>query len=102
MRLGHGEAARDGDPAVVSWTDGARNGSGVTQQFSTTEPSSSLRRTTTVTHDEAAVLAPLANCVAAPGAATTQRSAYETHAFIKIEPDLTSVDLLLVCRRRNI
>src|SRR5437870_4515174 len=40
LQSGRGEAARDGDPAVVAWTDR----SGVIQQSSTSAPSRSLSR----------------------------------------------------------
>src|SRR3954469_13056453 len=37
-----GEAARDGDPGVVAWADGARDGSDVTPQSSTPSPAPAM------------------------------------------------------------
>src|SRR5947207_7689447 len=51
LQFGRGEAAREGDPAVLSWTDGARNGSGVTQQSSTPVRSSSLDHVASTTSE---------------------------------------------------
>jgi hypothetical protein len=101
LQLGRGEAARDGDPAVVSWADGARNGSGVTLQSSATVPSPSLVRHPTATSNAPEVLAPAGNWIVAPSIAITERSARVRHVR-KAEPFQLSADLLLVCRRRNI
>jgi len=68
LRFERGEAARDGDPAVVAWADGARNGSGVTQQSGTTAPSRSFRRSVTVPGDGLSFVAPAAIRVATPHA----------------------------------
>jgi len=100
-QLGRGEAARDGDPAVLAWTDGERNGSGVMQQTSTTVPSSSLGSRTTVTGSAPIVLAPAASSVAAPTITSTLLTARRTHTR-DTRPIPISVDLLLVCSRWNI
>jgi hypothetical protein len=101
LQLGRGEAAREGDPAVVSWTEGARNGSGLSQQSSPAVPLSSLGGLTTVAADVSAVLSPAEDRVAAPAIASTRRSSPHNRAT-NAEPVPLSVDLLLVCRRRNI
>jgi hypothetical protein len=100
LQFGRGEAARDGDPAVLAWADGARNGSGVTQQSSTTVPSPTLGRVITEPNDVPPVLAPT--------------MALRCHTFgcpvflqdegnrVNRRCDRISVDLLLACRRRNI
>jgi hypothetical protein len=101
LQFGRGEAARDGDAAVISWADGDRNGSVVTQRSSTTVPSPSLGSRTTVTSYAPMVLAPAAHSVAAPSivrARLTARGRLARNA----EPIPLSLDLLLVCRRRNI
>ena len=102
LQFGRGEAARDGDPAVLCWTDGARNGAGITQQSSTHLPSPSFGCLATVTSDAAAVLAPAGNCVVgAPSIAETLLVVRAKQAP-KAELLPVSADLLLVCRRRNI
>ncbi len=102
VQFGRGEAARDGDPAVLSWTDGARNGSGVTRTSSRPVPSSSLGWIASVTANAApAVLAPAGKWVGSPSSASTQRSVtYRSEP--KSDPLPRSVDLLLVCSRWNI
>jgi len=100
-QLGRGEAARDGDPAVLAWTDGERNGSGVMQRTSTTVPSSSLGSRTTVPGSAPIVLAPAASSVAAPTITSTLLIARRTHTR-DTKPIPISVDLLLVCSRWNI
>jgi hypothetical protein len=101
LQIGKGEAARDGDPAVLSWTDGERNGSGMTQRTSVTVPSSSLEARTTDTDGAPSVLVPAASPIAAPSITTTLLTARRTHAR-GAEPIPISVDLLLVCSRWNI
>jgi hypothetical protein len=101
LQVGRGEAARDGDPAVLSWTDGARNGSGVTQQSSIPAPSRSLGSNTTSTIDASPVLAPAGNWVVTPPIVSTEQSARVAHAR-KAESTPILADLLLVCSRRNI
>ncbi|MEA2572659.1 MAG: hypothetical protein QOI24_4660 [Acidobacteriota bacterium] len=101
LQLRRGEAARDGDPDVLSWADGARSGFGVTQQSSATKRSTSIDLATTIATDSDPVLAPAVNEVAAPAIAQTQRTSNSVRAR-KTEPLPISVDLLLVCRRRNI
>lgn len=102
LQVGRGEAAREGDPAVLAWTDGARNGSGITQRSSTTVPSHAFRSLATETSDAPVVSAPAGKSLGAPASiANTRRSARVRHAG-KAEPLPISVDLLLVCSRRNI
>jgi hypothetical protein len=96
-----GEAAREGDPAVLSWTDGERNGSGITQRSSTTVPAPALAGHTLVTREEWAEVAPPGNRVASLSTIDTllpARAKLAHHAESLPLP----FDLLLVCRRRNI
>src|SRR5438046_1448123 len=51
LEFGRGEAARDGDPAVLSWTEGTRNGSSVTQQSAAPVRSTSFDRVETATSE---------------------------------------------------
>jgi hypothetical protein len=99
---GRAEAARDGDPAVLAWTDGARNGSGLSQQSSAPASSTALASSIVATHADVPLLVPAANVLAAPASISTSLgSARIPHARAS-EPLATSVDLLLVCSRWNI
>lgn len=97
-----GEAAREGDPEVLAWAEGERDGSGITQRSSTTTPaSSSLGSITTVAPDAPAVLAPAGASVDAPSLANVRIAVPGRHTR-RAEPPPLFADLLLVCRRRNI
>jgi hypothetical protein len=102
LQFGRGEAARDGDPEVLAWAEGARNGAGVTQQTSTAVPSPSLSRPAAATSDPPDVLAPAQTSFDAPSIAGAQPSARYKHANKAIEQLAIPADLLLICRRRNI
>ena len=101
LQLGRGEAARDGDPAVLSWADGSRNGADVRQYSSAPVRSQSLRRLTIVADDAPPGIAPAVNWIAAPSTSRARRIA-RVRQLRDDEPAPSSVDLLLVCRRRNI
>jgi len=101
LRFERGEAAREGDPGVVGWADGARDGSGVTQQSASGVPAPSFERLTILTSEEPAEVPAGEETVEAPAVAAARCVANNTHAR-KAEPLPVSVDLLLVCRRRNI
>jgi len=101
LQLGKGESARDGDPAVLSWADGERNGSGVTQRTPATVPSNSLETRTTNTASAPIVLVPAASPIAAPSITATLLAARRSHAH-ETKPIPIAVDLLLVCSRWNI
>ena len=97
-----GEAAREGDPAVLAWADGDRDGSGITQQSAPSElPLSVCEHRTTVTNEEGSATEPPARRIAAPEIAGT-RSYARVSLTRKADSIPRSVDLLLVCRRRNI
>ncbi len=98
----HGEAAREGDPDVLAWAEGARNGSGITQQSSaTSRPISSLGTITTGETDAPPVLMPAGASVDAPSLASVRHAIPGREAQKAALPPL-STDLLLVCMRRNI
>jgi hypothetical protein len=98
---GRAEAARDGDPAVLAWADGARDGSGITQQSSIPVPRRSVESQITSTVDASPVLAPAGDCIIAPPIQTVAQPVRVTHAR-KITPAPITADLLLVCSRWNI
>jgi hypothetical protein len=97
-----GEAAREGDPAVLAWADGARNGSGITQHSSPCPlPPSLHKHTTTIASEKWPAVAPPLNRIEAPSIARTRPSA-RVRVARKAESIPLSVDLLLICRRRNV
>src|SRR3954451_6879052 len=61
-----GEAARDGDPSVVAWADGARDGSDVTPQSSSPSPSPTVDDSSIVVTATSPIVAPGANLLIAP------------------------------------
>ena len=101
LQFGRGEAAREGDPAVLAWTSGERNGSGITQQSSTTVPSQSFGRVTTDTSEATLILAPAIHSTTAASIASTRFALRDKHAH-NTGPRPVSVDLLLVCSRWNV
>ena len=101
LEFERGEAAREGDPAVLSWTDGARDGSGIRQQSSTTEPPPSLGQHPKITCTESVEINPEESSVSSLTIVTAEPSV-RTKLTPKAESIPISVDLLLVCRRRNI
>jgi hypothetical protein len=99
---GRGEAARDGDPAVLAWTDGDRNGSGATRQSSTPASSAALSSSIDARLGDVPVLVPSANIFAAPESTPTSLIPARISHVRASTPLATSVDLLLVCSRWNI
>ena len=102
ISFGRGEAAREGDPTVLSWTDGARNGAGLTSRSSAPLPLHSLEPHATELADASpAVVAYASDSIATPSEKRAQPSPNQRHAAA-CEPLPHAVDLLLVCSRRNI
>jgi len=97
----HGEAAREGDPEVLFWTEGARDGSGVTQEIAPVAAHQELDRHPTVRNDESAEGSPEDDPVGSLTVARTQPASGGGIPY-KLASPAISVDLLLVCRRRNI
>lgn len=101
VRFGRAEAAREGDPTVIAWADGSRNGDSVTQQSSPAIPAPSLERPTNIARESNAFVAPASN----PASVASFESAPLAHRH---KHSITSdrlpipVDLLLVCSRRNV
>jgi hypothetical protein len=97
-----GEAARDGDPGVVGWSDGARNGSAITWHSATPGSAPTIYGRTTVPETQPAEReAPGSRAVDRPSTARAQKAARNRHAR-RPDPLPIADDLLLVCRRRNI
>ena len=99
VQFDRGESARDGDPAVMAWTEGARNGSAVTQHASTTLPSPSLIAVPTVTPDSPPVIT----------TASLRGQAYSFLLFLRSvekaanrRSRLIEADVLLTSCRRNV
>jgi len=102
LTSGQGEAARDGDPAVVGWTSGARNGVAVAQHAALpkSHPYFAWRMSGAI--DASPVLLPTAAArLAALVPVSTQPSDRVPHARA-LESLPKAIDLLLFCRRRNI
>ena len=99
---GRGEAARDGDPAVVGWTSGARNGAAVAQhaalpashRYFAGRISSAIDATPLLLPTAAARLAALIAIRIQPSDRVPDARALESLP--------KAIDLLLFCRRRNI
>jgi hypothetical protein len=101
-RFGRGEAAREGDRPVLFWTEGAREGDGLTQQSAPpATPAPALHPAVKVRVEEIAELAPEAGRIAAPPAVETPRTPTPSYGRER-EPLPPVADLLLACRRRNI
>jgi len=101
LQLGRGEEAREGDPAVLSWTDGARDGSEVRQQASAAIPVPAMGGIAAEASHAWPLLPPAASRVGVPSIHGTRQAAQRTRAAIAVFLP-SSLDLLLVCRRRNI
>jgi len=98
---GKPETARDGDPVVLTWADGARDGSGVTQQSSVPVPRRSVESQIASTIDTSPVLAPAGDCVIAPPIERVAQLVRVSHVR-NAAPVPIRADLLLVCSRWNI
>jgi len=101
VRFGRAEAARDGDPTVIAWTDGSRNGDSVTQQSSPAVPSPSFERPANVTRESAPLVAPALNSIFVASVESGPLTHRTKHAS-NSERLPIPVDLLLVCSRRNV
>lgn len=101
MAAGRGEAARDGDPAVIAWTSGARNGAAVTQHAALPSSHPKVTRRAGSAIDASPVLPTAAARIAALIALRTEPSDRAPHAR-GVESLPKAIDLLLVCRRRNV
>ncbi len=99
--LERGEAAREGDPAVLSWTDGARDGSGVTQQAAPIAPLPSNHWRPVVQLEELAAVESDEDFAGTPLLTSSHGSA-RVPAARRAESLPIAADLLLICRRRNI
>jgi len=97
-----GEAARDGDPAVIAWVDGARDGSDVTRQASTPIPYPTFDDSTIVVTETLLAVQPSSDLLFTPIPASRSRFVARPAHLQKAEPLPAVVDLLLACRRRNI
>jgi hypothetical protein len=102
LESGRGEAAREGDPVVLAWVDGARDGSDVTPQSSTPAPSSTIDDSTIIVTATFAMVPPGVNLLFTPVPRSRCRFTTRATHIRNAVPPATPVDLLLVCSRRNI
>jgi len=101
VRFGRGEAAREGDAPVVAWADGARNGAGVTQQYAQSSHPRALVPRATIVRETASAIVPAANLIETPSILSSLDIGRDKHAR-QTDSFVPAVDLLLVCRRRNV
>jgi hypothetical protein len=101
LQFGRGEAARDGDPAVLAWAEGTRRASGVTQQASPSAAAPALVARMRLAGQVPAVLLHACDPLGAPAQGGTKSPARQGHVQKTALPPVPA-DLLLVCRRRNI
>ncbi len=101
LASGRGEAARDGDPAVVSWTSGARNGAEVAHHAALPESHPYFVGRISSAVDASPLLPTSTARLAAPIAVRTQLSDRAPQARA-LESLPKAIDLLLFCRRRNV
>lgn len=96
-----GEAAREGELPVLGWTEGTRHGVGIRQQSSPAAPSPTFGSLRKLRSQSDAELAPAVDEVTEFSETETRLCDGDPHAR-KAETLPLVVDLLLVCRRRNI
>jgi hypothetical protein len=99
---GRGEAARDGDPGVVAWADGARDGSDITPQSSAPRPAPAINGSTIIVAASFAMVPAGANLLLTPAPHSTCRFTTRATHVRNAVPLATAVNLLLVCSRWNI
>jgi hypothetical protein len=101
LASGRAEAARDGDPEVIAWTSGARNGAAVSHHAAPPASRPCLMWGISSASDPSPLLPPTA---ARRAARTTIRVLTSDRAAPArvIESLPKTIDLLLSCRRRNI
>jgi hypothetical protein len=100
--LEKGEAAREGDPAVIAWTEGARDGSGITEELAPVpapaqtswQPAPRCDEPGSVENEDEPRRSPLAKSTRIPAALRLARRP-EPLAAARME-------VLLICRRLNI
>ena len=101
LASGRGEAARDGDPDVGAWSSGARNGAAVRQHSALPASQPHLAARIGSAIDPSPVLPTGAARLAVRVAVRTLPSVRVPQARA-IESLPKAIDLLLVCRRRNV
>jgi hypothetical protein len=99
-QTGRGESARPGDPSVVAWADGDREGSRVAQQSASTAAARDLIASAPRNAPAPRAIAPKTLHAATHHTFETQRVARPV--IVAAARDLPPFDLLLRCRRRNI
>jgi hypothetical protein len=98
---GHGEAARDGDRAVIAWTDGARDGSGLSEKTEFVVPPLALTRGVPWLGEDGSAENQPGDALPTP--AIPQHSGVEGFRQLRRAESLVRVaDLLLLCGRMNV
>lgn len=101
LQFRRGESARQGDPPVLAWAEGARNGSGITQQATAADPSSPTIRPVAGAADASPLIAPSVDSLTSNSEENAQPAGCASYAASH-HCRAISVDLLLLCMRRNV
>ncbi len=96
-----GESARPGDPAVLDWVDGARDGSGITIATATPVSHPTLRRFDPIDEQSAAMLAP-DHIAASMSFVAILRQSTIARPPARFAAVPQPSDILLLCRRLNV
>jgi hypothetical protein len=102
IELGRGEAARDGDPGVLAWADGARDGSGITAQSTAPVPAPAIDDSTVAVSATFPMVPPGTNLLVSRVPLSRCRFTTRATHVRGVVPPATPLDLLLVCSRWNI
>lgn len=98
---GRAESARDGDPAVLEWADGSRDGSGLSERAVNAEPKRVLIAASNGPDETATTLAPDSSN-ASPRLLTIRRRPAVASPATDARTEPRVLDLLLVCSRLNV
>jgi len=102
LPAGRGEAAREGDPAVLAWTAGDRDGGGIEQQSSTSVPAPELHRRATNAEHAPTIVTPAGKQLIALALDRTQPATRNPQPTTANRQPTTATNLLLICSRLNV
>lgn len=98
---GRAESARDGDPAVLEWAEGSRDGSGLRERAADAAPKTAFVSATATEEGTQSTLAP-DSLPLSLRSLPEHRLACSTTSPFAADTAPRVLDLLLVCRRLNI
>ncbi len=100
--LDRGEAAREGDPAVIAWTEGDRDGSGLTEEMAPVPAPATTAWQPALRYEELGAVESEEEPSASPLSQNTRVPVHVRGARRPGSPPAATVEVLLVCRRLNI